>query len=74
MIIFNFENDDKLPENRHRAELRWQWYISFQSIISCALVMPALLLIRDKPATPPSAMMVRKRTMQTMRQALRSLV
>ena len=74
MIIFNFENDDKLPENRERAELRWQWYISFQSIISCVLVTPALLLIRDKPRTPPSVMMVKKRNVQTMRQAMKSLV
>ena len=74
MIIFNFDNDDKLPENRERAELRWQWYIFFQSIISCVLVTPALVLIRDKPATPASAMMVKKRPVETMRQAIKSLV
>lgn len=54
MIMMMFENDDKHPSNRIRAEERWNNYIWLQALMSIAFVMPALLFIRNKPDSPPS--------------------
>ena len=43
------------------------------SILTIAMVLPALFLIREKPPSPPSMVATKKRQVQTFREAFRGL-
>ena len=73
MIINIFENDDKNPVYKERAETRWKIYITIQVIISCVFVIPSLLFIRNKPKSPPSIVATKPRPNKTFFQAAKFL-
>lgn len=78
-IITNFDDKDKwMPDKGGSAiEIAKQHFTSFitvNCILSFALVLPALFLIREKPPSPPSMVATKPRPVQTFREAFGGLV
>lgn len=78
LILAIFTNKDKLlPENGGstivESRSHFTTFIAIHSIMSVALVIPALFLIREKPPSPPSMVATKARPVQTFREAFYGL-
>lgn len=78
LILAIFDNDDKklpydggLPIETSRSH--FHVFIAIHSIMSIALVIPALFLIREKPPSPPSMVATKHRPVQTFFEAFHGL-
>ena len=78
LILAIFDNKDKklpfdggLPVEVSRSH--FHVFIAIHSIMSIAMVIPALFLIREKPPSPPSMVATKKRPVQTFREAFDGL-
>ena len=66
LILSNFNDYDKKPEvaggySNDIKRAHFQNFIGLHSLITIALVLPALFLIREKPPSPPSMVATKKR-------------
>lgn len=81
-IIMNFEDGDKyMPDSGYdgatsieTARTHFHNFITVNCILSFALVLPALFLIREKPPSPPSMVATKPRPVQTFREAFTGLI
>jgi MFS family permease len=78
LILAIFDDKDKYmqydggsPVEVSRAHFKT--FIAIHSILSVALVIPALFLIREKPPSPPSMVATKHRPVQTFREAYTGL-
>ena len=66
LIMSSFENADKIDEGDGGTTLelttrRFNTFILIHSLITIAMVTPALFLIREKPPSPPSMVATKPR-------------
>lgn len=79
LILIMFDNDDKIDEGDGGTPLdltreRFQRFMLITSLMTIAMVTPALFLIREKPPSPPSMVATKPRPVQTFKQAFGGLV
>ena len=82
LILSIFVNEDKfIPVDQggtgtsiQTATDHFHTFIGIHSILSVALVIPALFLIREKPPSPPSMIATKSRPVQTFREAFGGLI
>jgi MFS family permease len=79
LILLMFENADKIDQGDGGTSLvltreRFQRFILITSLLTIAMVTPALFLIREKPPSPPSMVATKPRPVQTFREAFWGLV
>ena len=75
LILSFFSEGDKTgatPLDETRAH--WTGFIVTQSLVTIAMVSPALFLIRDKPPSPPSMVATKPRPVQTFAESYRGLL
>ena len=79
LILIIFRSDDRVdadeggPSNEDTRG-RFNVYITIHSIMTICMAAPALLLIREKPPSPPSMVATKSRPVQTFRQAFQGLI
>ena len=67
-----FKNEDKIDEGDggtsvEATRARFELFILIISLLTIAMVLPALFLIREKPPSPPSMVATKPRPVQTFR-------
>lgn len=75
LILSFFDEGDKqgmTPLEETRGH--WHGFIFTQSLITMCMVTPALLLVREKPPSPPSIVATKPRPVQTFAQSYRGLL
>ena len=73
-----FENADKIDEGDGGTPLnltidRFHTFMLIHGLITIAMVLPALFLIREKPPSPPSMVATKPRPVQTFMEAFNGL-
>jgi len=68
----SIDEDDGGPSNAD-TKARFDLYMTIHSIMSIGMAVPALLLIREKPPSPPSMVATKSRPVQTFMQAFHGL-
>ena len=71
LIMTIMQSEDRDPNNQNIAEEHYETFIIVNTIIVVILTLPALILIRDKPPSPPSIVATVPRPTYTFRQAVK---
>ena len=54
MIMSCFSTEDDTDENSHIAKANFEFFMLINGGIVILMVLPSIILIRDKPPSPPS--------------------